>query len=251
MNMNSKQKTLAALAVAFFLLAPMLLICFANVAAAAPAGNITSTAWDNTTDPNQTNQVQNLGGVNVGDDIWVEVDVSSASGVNGWSVPTIQWNPAVLTCVGASEGNYLYVQSTYHSSTHTTTYEYATSFLVGNLESGGISGGIQDAYNNPTPNAGTFTSPLTSGCLCYIEFTVVGSGSTTVSISGCYLQASSSDTQGTPVGATSATITTAGFVLPEYAYGALAAITASIAAFAIFAASKKGISFPTLSKYIK
>jgi hypothetical protein len=40
----------------------------------------------------------------------------------------------------------------------------------------------------------------------------------------------------------SSTITPASFVAPEYAYGALAAITASIAAFATFAAFKKGIN---------
>lgn len=259
---TSKSKTVIALALVFFILAPILLVNLATVKA-APTGTITSVAWDETNDPNGNNIVQNLGGVNVGDIIDVQISISGASGVNGWCIPTITWNPSVLQVqvdgsqnpplTGVTEDNYLNGQYvTYNSKGVPTVHTpYHTSMITGyiNNATGSIQGGIADGYVYPQSN--TFTDPASSGELCDITFVVVGAGSTTVAISGCYLQASASDTTGTPISATSATITTAGFVAPEYAYGALAAVMASIAAFGAFVFFKKGIGIPTLSKYVR
>lgn len=128
----------------------------------------------------------------MGSTIYVDVDVTGASGVWGWCIPTATWNPAVLSLQDIYEGSYLL--GTFN--TKTNKYEYgSTYFLQGVIDNtnGEIDGGVSDCY----ATSETFTSPNTSGMLMQLQFTVVGYGSCQISVTGTYFEASSSDTTGT------------------------------------------------------
>jgi hypothetical protein len=171
--------------------------------------------------------------VQTGQTISVDLYISGASNVFGWSTG-VTWNPAVLQLQSVTEGPYL-------SSSGAT-------FFIGNNPSlfdntvGKIDGGISDAYET----AGE-TSPSSSGVLVTLTFLAVGNGNGNLALPNAQLVAGQ---DATPTTVSTVTVSSL-FVMPEYLFGGLLALVAAFAGFIAFAAIKRGISISTLSKRIK
>ncbi|MGA2523470.1 MAG: hypothetical protein ABSF65_04870, partial [Candidatus Bathyarchaeia archaeon] len=180
MNFKTHKKGLIALALVFFMLAPMLMASTSVHAGTSAQGsfsvvkdaqtlplsgsnkyNPTPTTITSVTIPSTTALGTLLG---------FDIVINNAANVNGWALPTVAWNPAVLTCTGAKEGPFL----------QDNAAGTGTAFLVGAIGSpaGTIGGGIADAIQ------GTAQSPDSTAVVCTIYFTVVGYGTSPVSITG-------------------------------------------------------------------
>lgn len=119
--------------------------------------------------------------------------------------------------------------------TSTWTLIYWSFTVPKQAESDGFGGGL----NNPSQ--GTWV--MITGCIPWCQNWGANGFKDTYTAWYSDFQFYTNPTTATDSNATlSATNTTAGFVPPEYVYGVLAATIASVAAIAIFAASKKGIA---------
>jgi len=127
----------------------------------------------------------------MGSTVNIDIYISGAANVWGWTLGSITWNPAVLSCNSATEGPWLKTGG-------------STLFLAGavNNAAGDIGGGIADAISS----SGTAVATTSAGVVATLAFTVVGYGTSPVTISGAVLYASSTDTTGVTVVSNSATV---------------------------------------------
>lgn len=102
----------------------------------------------------------------IGTTFSVDFRIDNASGVWGWAMETVTWNPAILRLTNVQEGNYL-------------KNNHQTFFIAGYLDNahgdiaGGIGCAIGDSYANET---------ATSGLLATLTFTITGYGNANIHI---------------------------------------------------------------------
>ncbi len=118
------------------------------------------------------------------------------TGFWGWTISTVNWNPAVLTLTKITEGSFLA-----DNTGGDPTSFVGNSKTLWNLTGGSIMGGISEAISA----ADTSIDP--SGVVATLSFNVTGYGTSAITIAGGNLRATSSDTSGTSVTCNSATIT--------------------------------------------
>ncbi len=126
----------------------------------------------------------------MGSTLTIDIYISGAANVWGWTIGSITWNPAVLSCNSAVEGPWLKTGG-------------STLYLEGaiNNVAGDIGGGLSDAIDSATAVATT-----NAGVVATLTFKVVGYGTSPITISGAVLYASSSDTTGVTAVCNSATV---------------------------------------------
>jgi hypothetical protein len=107
--------------------------------------------------------------------IMVDLEISSASGILGWGVDEVKWNPTVVEFVAAEEGPYLQGN---------TIPKNPTLFACGtpDLALGVVSNGMGSAII-----AAGATSNLDSGVLCTVYFLIVGTGNANIQFNGVSL----------------------------------------------------------------
>ena len=172
MNFKTHKKGLIALALVFFMIVPMLMAAVPVLATGSATGNFT-VVQDSSTNHGSGYNPQNTTITSVtvpsspnpvGTALAFDIMINNAANVDGWSIPTVSWNPAVLTLTNVKEGSFLADSGS------------GTDFLVGAILSGHIGGGISDAI------ASSAQSPDSQAVCCTLFFTVVGYGSSQVNI---------------------------------------------------------------------
>jgi hypothetical protein len=198
MNFKTHKKGLIALALIFFMIMPML--GAVNLVHASAATGVISAVQSGTGGTTNVNSITVPSSPNpIGSTVSIDLYISGASNVWGWTIGSITWNPAVLnlnpltaTPSGITEGPWLKTGG-------------ATLFLAGSINNavGDVAGGITDAIST----SGTAVATTSAGVLVTLAFTVVGSGTSSVTIGSATLYASSSDTTGTTPTTNSASVT--------------------------------------------
>ena len=214
MNFRTHKKGLIALALVFFMLAPMLMAGINLVHADNSATGTLSVVQDSSIVhnssynpvPTSTTSVTIPATTPLGTVLAFDVVINNAANVNGWSMPTVTWNSAVLTMITAKEGPFL-------ANNAAST---ATAFLLGAVQTGQVGGGISDAIEGSAQCAISWTAgtaPPAGAVLTTMFFTVVGYGTSSVNIIGtggnqAYLHtAPGTSDPAIPVTATDATVT--------------------------------------------
>jgi hypothetical protein len=174
MNFKTHKKGLIALALIFFMIMPMLAAI--NLVHATPTGTITAveSGTGGTTNVNSWSVPSTDA---IGTTVNIDVYISGASNVWGWEIPTLTWNPAVLTLETVTEGPWLETGG-------------ATFFSApGAINAGSISGGIADAVKTNTPSSGE----TSAGVMVTLGFITAGYGTTTLTFGSAILYDSSTD----------------------------------------------------------
>ncbi len=194
MNTNLKNKKgLIAFALVFFMIAPMLFALNTVGAVGATTGTF-SAVVSGTTNVNSVNLPASPSPI--GTTVKFDIYISNAANIWGWSIPTVSWNPAVLQLTKVTEGSFLADNVPGGDVTGFTGNQKALFDNVNGLIEGGMAEAIQgpDVSNDP------------SGIVATLTFTVSGYGSSSVTITGGNLRASSSDNTGVPAPCNSASV---------------------------------------------
>ncbi len=136
----------------------------------------------------------------VGTTFQVDVRVDGVTtGFWGWAIPTVSWNPAVVHLTKVKEGPFLADNAPDGDSPAMT----GTSSVLFDNSKGDIQGGLAEAIQ------GADVSTDSSGVVATLTFTVVGYGTSPITISGGYVIASNAvSAPQTSVTCNSATVTT-------------------------------------------
>jgi hypothetical protein len=224
-----KKKPIVAMALLFFILAPMLAIAPAS-ATVVPTGNISVVQYG-TTDVTEWTIPPSA----VGTTVKLQLYIEDASNVWAWGVNEVTWNPSVVKYKSCQEGSYI-------------MDEYDSLFIKGSADevNGKLVGGIGCAVS------GSDTVEASEGVLCTIQFTVLAPGNANIHIVDPVLVADSASGTEYPVSVVDPEVTVGNpFVVPEYTWGALLALVAAfVAFFAFFAVKKTNLQVPTFSKHI-
>ncbi len=137
----------------------------------------------------------------IGTTVAIDIRIDGSTGFWAWTLPTVTWNPAVLQLTKVVEGPFL----ADNTGGDPTTFIGNSKSLYDNTH-GLISGGLSEAI------LAEDTSTDASGVLATLTFTVVGPGTSPVTIGGANLRTSGSDTTGVNVNCNSATVTVAGSI---------------------------------------
>lgn len=226
---KNKSKSIAILAIAFFILAPLLSLAPASAAVSADRFYITNTAGEE----EWTLQPSAIGTI-----ITVQLRIEGASPIWGWAVEEVTWNPDVLQYVSASEGNFLRGGSA-------DEYIYETQSVRGSVTAdnpGVLAGGIAAAI------VGDYQQTDGDGILATMRFRIVGAGNANIHIDTPVLvETYRTNPEPHPELAADPTLVIGNpFVVPEYALGGLAALGVAFAAFFVV----KKVHVPTFSKHI-
>ncbi len=208
-NLKNK-KALIALALVFFMIAPMLFA--ANTVSAQVTTGTFSVVKDGSSDPIHrvapgvyidNSQPTGISSVTlpsspnpIGTTIYFDVVISNAADIWGWTIGTVSWNPAVLQLAKVQEGGFL---ANNGPNGDATSFVGGASTLWDNTN-GNIQGGISEAIGAADQ------SLAASGTVAILQFTVVGYGNSAVTINGGNLRATSSDNTGVSAPCNSASL---------------------------------------------
>jgi hypothetical protein len=117
--------------------------------------------------------------------ISIDIIISNASNVWGWTIPTVAWNPAVLQLIGVKEGPFLADNSGGDPTAFVGTQKGLWDNTIGSVN-GGLSEAIYGSDQSTNP----------SGVVATLTFNVTGYGNSPITISGGNLRTSPSDTVG-------------------------------------------------------
>ena len=194
---ETKKKGIFAFAIVFLLIIPALLVIRPVSATGTTSGSFSVVVYGTggTTNVNSVSLPSNPNPV--GTTIKFDIYISGASNIWGWSISTVAWNPKVLNLTGVKEGPFL-VDNTGGDPTSMT----GLSKTLFDNSNGLIQGGLAEAITAAD------TSTDSAGVVATLTFTVVGYGSSAVTINGANLRASSSDNIGVsaPCNSASATV---------------------------------------------
>jgi len=194
--MKNKKNLFPALFSAFILLSLISASGFLHISTIANASSVSS-ATISAVESGTTSTSSIILGPNpspIGQTVSIDLRINNGAGIWGWTLPTVTWNPQVLSLIGVTEGPYL-ADNTAGAST----------FFLGNSKqlwntTGSINGGLTEAV---TADA---TSIESSGVIATLTFTVTGAGTSQIGIAGGNLRASSTDSVGTNIACNNATI---------------------------------------------
>ena len=120
----------------------------------------------------------------IGTTVVFDIYISGANDIWGWSIPTVTWNPAVVHLTKVKEGPFLGDNAPGGDPTAMAGTGSALFDNINGLIQGGLAESIQGADQ----------STDASGVVATMTFTVVGFGSSAITISGGYLIATSTTT---------------------------------------------------------
>jgi hypothetical protein len=132
----------------------------------------------------------------IGTIVEIDIRIDNATSLWGWTIPTVSWNASVLQLTGVKEGPFLA-----DNTGGDPTAFIGNSRVLWNNTSGSIMGGLSEAIQAAD------TSTDSSGVLATLTFNVTGYGSSSITIAGCNLRATSTDATGVNVNCNSATVT--------------------------------------------
>ena len=132
----------------------------------------------------------------MGSTLKIDIYISDASNVWGWTLPTVSWNPAVLEVTKVVEGPWLQNNVPYDDP---AAFVGSSSSLFNNV-AGDISGGFSEAIE------GDDVAATSAGVVATLTFTVIGYGTSPITIAGANIRASSSDTVGVDTVCNTATV---------------------------------------------
>jgi 5-hydroxyisourate hydrolase-like protein (transthyretin family) len=156
MNLKTlKQNPIASLALILLLTMPMVLsINFANAAAtgtlSAVESGTTNSTWTVGPDPNP-----------IGSTLLVDLTINDASGVYGWFIPSLTWNPYVLKLESINKGTYMGTSGVVWIGNTTSNIDNVNGLLRNGV----------GAYRSSAATG-------TSGVLATLRFTVLGNTGT-------------------------------------------------------------------------
>jgi hypothetical protein len=141
----------------------------------------------------------------IGTSVKIDIRIDNATSLWGWTIPTVSWNASVLQLTGVEEGPFLA-----DNTGGDPTAFIGNSRALWNNTSGNIMGGLSEAIQAAD------TSTDSSGVLATLTFNVTGYGNSPITIAGCNLRATSTDTTGVNVNCNSATVTVTNSPIPEF-----------------------------------
>jgi hypothetical protein len=183
LNLTNK-KGIGAFALVFFMLASMF-FAMGAVHAQATTGTFSvyqsgSTSVSSVTVPSSPNPIGNT--------VKYDIYISGASDIWGWAIPTVNWNTAVVHLTKVVAGPFLSDNAPGGDSVSTTG---TSSSLFDNTDPvGNVQGGLAQAITAADQSTDA------SGVVITMTFTVVGYGTSAITINGAYLIATS--TVGSP-----------------------------------------------------
>lgn len=240
MNTKLKNKYLAMMAVVFLVALPCMFAI--GTASASTTGTVSAAFLDSAGVVSGTHL--DFASTDIGSQVVVLLRVT---GTSIWAVKTdVTWNNAVVHLTGVVQGNDVAGTSDVMGKTPASATLFIgddpSTYKVDASGNGYINGGISE-----TRTQATVTSP-TNGAWCTLYFTIVGSGDSNIAPSNAIVE--NTDTVPVTASTNGASLSVApGQVVPEYAWGALAALVAAFAAFIGLAAFKK-ISIPSFAKKV-
>ena len=195
MKLNLKnKKSIIAMALVFFMIAPML-FGIGTVSAQATTGTFSAVVQGTggTTNVNSVSLPSSPSPI--GTTVKFDIYISNAADIWGWTIPTVTWNPAVMNLTTVKEGPFL----ADNTGGDPTSFAGNSKALFDNVN-GVLLGGLAEAIGAPD------TSIDPSGVVATLTFVVTGYGNSAVTINGGNLRATSSDNTGVPAPCNSASV---------------------------------------------
>ena len=177
MNLNFKnKKSIGAFALVFFMLASMF-FAMGVVHAQATTGTFSVVASGTGGTAGQTSSITVPSSPSpIGTTVKYDIYISGASDIWGWAIPTVNWNTNVIQLTKVVAGPFLSDNAPGGDSVSTTG---TSSSLFDNTDNPGtISGGLAQAITAADQSTDA------AGVVITMTFTIVGYGSSAITISG-------------------------------------------------------------------
>ncbi len=184
MNFKSHKKGLIALALVFFMIAPMFAaVNFARASTDTAVGtfSVYQQGTGGTTNVNSVTVGSNPNPI--GTNVYFDIYISSAQNVWAWVMPTVTWNPAVLQLTQVVEGPWL---KNNVPGGDPTDFSGGASSLFDNTH-GDINGGLAEAI------VGSDQAATSAGVVATLRFQISGYGTSSINIAGTTLADNSVD----------------------------------------------------------
>ena len=186
--------TVISALILLFLVSALGILAFSGIVNAASVSNATISAVQSGT-TNNPNVTLGPDPNPIGVTFSIDIRIDNAGPFWGWTVPTVTWNPQVLSLTQVQEGPFLV-----HNTGGDPTLFVGNSKVLFDNTNGSIDAGLTEAI------AGSSVSINASGVLATLIFTVTGYGNSAINIAGGNLRSSSNDNIGINVTCNSATV---------------------------------------------